>query len=256
MVKLVSWNVNGIRAAHKKGFLNWLEQTQPDILALQETKASPDQLEDVLRNPPGYCTYWASARKKGYSGVALYTRKEPLNIMIGLGRDEYDDEGRTIIVEYDDFVFINAYFPNGQRDLGRVPYKLAYSDDFIAYCDALRAQGKSVIFAGDVNTSHREIDIARPKANVKNTGFLPIERAWMDKLIEQHGYIDVFRHLNPDRCDCYSWWSSIGAARANNIGWRLDYFFISPDLLPRVTDASIHPDILGSDHCPVSLTLA
>jgi len=255
VVKLVSWNVNGIRAVQKKGFLDWLDREKPDILALQETKASPDQLDDLLRIPPGYTTYWASARKKGYSGVSLFTRLEPLNVTIGLGRDEYDDEGRTIVAEYDDFVFINAYFPNGQRDLGRVPYKMSYSDDFLRYCDALRAQGKSVIFAGDVNTSHKEIDIARPKENRKNTGFLLEECAWMDKLVEQHGYIDVFRHLNPGKTDCYSWWSSIGGARSRNVGWRLDYFFISPDLLPRVADASIHNDILGSDHCPVSLTL-
>jgi exodeoxyribonuclease-3 len=256
VVKLISWNVNGIRAVQKKGFLDWLAREQPDIIGLQETKASPDQLDDLLRVPAGYNSYWASAKKKGYSGVALFSKVEPKDVIIGLGADEYDDEGRTIIAEYDDFIFLTAYFPNGQRDLNRVPFKLAYSDMFVNYCDSMRARGKSIIFCGDVNTSHKEIDIARPKENRKNTGFLLEECAWMDKLVDQHGYVDIFRHLNPDRRDCYSWWSSIGAARANNVGWRLDYFFISPDLLPRVTSAEIHPDILGSDHCPVSLVLA
>lgn len=255
MVKLVSWNVNGIRAVQKKGFLDWLEATKPDILGLQETKASPDQLDELLRNPMGYSTYWASAKTKGYSGVALFTRLEPRNVIIGLGMDEYDDEGRTIIAEYDDFVFITAYFPNGGRDLARVPYKMAYCDAFLTYCDALRAQGKKIIFCGDVNTSHKEIDLTHPKPNRKHTGFLLEECAWMDKLIDQHGYIDIFRHLNPDRRDCYSWWSSLGSARAKNVGWRLDYFFISPDVLPHVVNAEIHADVLGSDHCPVSLTL-
>ena len=254
MKTLYSWNVNGIRAAHRKGFLAWLEQTSPDILGIQETKCHPDQLVDELRNPPGYHTYWAYAEKKGYSGVALYTKQEPNKVTIGLGIDEFDCEGRTIIAEYDDFVFITAYFPNGSRDHHRVPYKMQYKADFLTYCNNLRENGKSVIFCGDVNTSHQEIDLARPKQNRKTTGFLDEERAWIDEIVEQ-GYVDTFRWLYPERTGAYSWWSYIGGARSRNVGWRLDYFFTSPDLKPQIEDAAIHPDVLGSDHCPVSLTL-
>lgn len=254
MLTLYSWNVNGLRAVQRKGFLDWLSAAQPDVLGLQETKAHPDQLDPELRAPQGYTTYFATAEKKGYSGVALYTRQEPNNVQIGLGIPEYDREGRTIVAEYDDFVFITAYFPNGSRDHGRVPYKMAYKADFLAYCESLRAAGKAVIFCGDVNTSHRPIDLARPKQNQNTTGFLPEERAWLDEVVAR-GYIDAFRHLYPDREGAYSWWTYIGGARARNVGWRLDYFFISPDLAPRVFDAAIHPDVDGSDHCPVSLTL-
>jgi exodeoxyribonuclease-3 len=253
-MQLVSWNVNGVRAVQKKGFLDWLHQTQPDIVGLQETKAHMEQLDAELLRPAGYTSFWASAERKGYSGVALYTKKAPQSVRLGIGIEEYDIEGRTIVAEYADFVFLTAYFPNGGRDLERVPYKMAYSDAFLAFCDNLRAQGKSVIFCGDVNTSHKEIDIARPKENRKHTGFLPLECEWMDKLVEQHGYVDTFRALHPDTV-AYSWWSSIGGARAKNVGWRLDYFFVSPDLMPRVTAAAIHAEVLGSDHCPVSLTL-
>ncbi|MCA9932876.1 MAG: exodeoxyribonuclease III [Ardenticatenaceae bacterium] len=255
MKTLYSWNVNGIRAAHRKGFLDWLQQTQPDILSIQETKAHPDQLEAELRQPPGYFTYWASAERKGYSGVALYSRTEPLSVQIGLGIEEYDREGRTIVAEYPNFVFIGAYFPNGSRDHSRVPFKMAYKAVFLDYCNRLREQGKSVIFCGDVNTSHQEIDLARPRQNQATTGFLPEERAWIDEVIDQ-GYIDSFRHLYPQRSGAYSWWSYIGGARARNVGWRLDYFFTSPDLESQIIDAAIHPDVMGSDHCPVSLTLA
>jgi exodeoxyribonuclease-3 len=254
MLKLYSWNINGIRAGHKKGFLDWLNRTQPDILGLQETKASPDQLEDALRQPPGYYTYWASAERKGYSGVALFSKIEPKSVQIGLGIPEYDREGRTIVAEYDDFVFITAYFPNGGQDNSRVPFKMIYNQRFLEYCNGLCAQKKPVIFCGDVNTSHKEIDLARPKENVKKTGFLPEERAWMDELVA-NGYIDIFRELNPTLEGAYSWWTARAGARERNIGWRLDYFFISPDLRNRVITSEIHADVLGSDHCPVSLTL-
>ena len=254
MKTLYSWNVNGIRAAHRKGFLSWLEQASPDILGIQETKCHPDQLDDELRNPPGYHTYWAYAEKKGYSGVALYAKQEPNSVTIGLGIDEFDCEGRTIVAEYDDFVFITAYFPNGSRDHHRVPYKMRYKADFLTYCNNLRKNGKSVIFCGDVNTSHQEIDLARPRQNRKTTGFLAEERAWIDEVVEQ-GYVDTFRWLYPERTGAYSWWSYIGGARSRNVGWRLDYFFTSPDLKSQIVDAAIHPEVLGSDHCPVSLTL-
>ena len=254
MLKLYSWNVNGLRAAHRKGFLTWLEQTSPDILGIQETKCHPDQLEDDLRQPPGYHTYWASAEKKGYSGVALYTRQAPHSVQIGLGIDDFDREGRTIVAEYDDFVFITAYFPNGSRDHSRVPYKMQYKADFLTYCNNLRAAGKSVIFCGDVNTAHQEIDLARPRQNQNTTGFLAEERAWINQVTAQ-GYIDTFRWLYPERSEAYSWWSYIGGARSRNVGWRLDYFFASPDMAGHIEDAAIHPDVTGSDHCPVSLTL-
>lgn len=254
MTKLYSWNVNGIRAVQKKGFLDWLQRTQPDILGVQETKASPDQLDTALLKPEGYFSYWSSAERKGYSGVALYSRAEPKSVQLGLGIPEYDSEGRTIVAEYDDFIFITAYFPNGGRDHSRIPYKMAYKAAFLEYCNRLCADGKPVIFCGDVNTSHRPIDLARPKENEKKTGFMPEERIWIDQVLEQ-GYLDIFRTLNPELEGAYTWWTARGGARERNVGWRLDYFFISPDLRERIVSCNIHADILGSDHCPVSLTL-
>lgn len=254
-MKLFSWNVNGIRAAEKKGILDWLNATQPDILGVQETKANPDQLSEALKAPEGYHTYWASAERKGYSGVGLFSKTEPNDVKLGLGIPEYDSEGRTIVAEYDDFVFITAYFPNGSADHSRVPFKMAYKEAFLEYCNALREQGKSVIFCGDVNTAHKDIDLARPKQNQKTTGFLPEERVWIDKIVEQ-GYVDTFRHLYPDREGAYAWWSNRGGARERNVGWRIDYFFVSPDLVDRIDEAEIHAEVMGSDHCPISLTLA
>lgn len=254
-MKLYSWNVNGIRAVQKKGFLDWLNTVQPDILGLQETKAHPDQLDEELLTPPGYTSYWASAERKGYSGVALYTKVEPKSVQIGLGIEEYDCEGRTIIAEYDDFVFITAYFPNGGRDHSRVPFKMAYKEAFLEFCNqTVEVKGKGVIFCGDVNTAHNDIDLARPKENQKTTGFLPEERAWIDKIVGQ-GYVDIFRDLNPTLEGAYNWWSNRSGARERNIGWRIDFFFISPDLRDRVVTAELHPDVMGSDHCPISLTL-
>lgn len=254
MLTLYSWNVNGVRAAHRKGFLDWLQQTQPDILCIQETKAHPDQLDEELRQPEGYHAYWAWAERKGYSGVALFSKRPPKQVQIGLGLAAYDAEGRTIVAEYDTFVLIGAYFPNGSRDHSRVPFKMQYKADFLAYCNALQAQGKGVIFCGDVNTSHKPIDLARPKQNRKHTGFLPQECAWLDEVVAQ-GYVDTFRHFYPQQEGAYSWWSNIGGARGRNVGWRLDYFFVSPDLLPAVAGVAIHAHVMGSDHCPVSLTL-
>jgi len=253
-MRLYSWNVNGIRAAQKKGLVNWIKTAEPDVLCLQETKARPEQLDDELLKLGGYHAYWASAEKKGYSGVALYSREEPRSVQIGLGIDEFDVEGRTIIADYSDFVLMNAYFPNGSRDLSRVPYKMAFKEAFLEVSNGFQAEGRPVVFCGDVNTAHRPIDLARPKQNEKSTGFLPLERAWLDKIVEQ-GYIDTFRLLHPDQEDAYSWWAYWGNARANNVGWRIDYFFTSPDLRERVLDADIHADVMGSDHCPVSLTL-
>ncbi|MEQ8672548.1 MAG: exodeoxyribonuclease III [Aggregatilineales bacterium] len=253
-MKLYSWNVNGIRAAQKKGFVEWLHQVQPDVMGVQETKAHPEQLDGELAAPAGYFTYWASAEKKGYSGVGLFSKVEPNDVKIGLGLPEYDSEGRTIVAEYDDFVFITAYFPNGSRDHSRVPYKMAYKAAFLDYCNGLVKAGKPVIFCGDVNTAHQEIDLARPKQNIKTTGFMPEERAWIDEVVKT-GYVDIFRDLNPDLEGAYNWWSNRSGARENNVGWRIDYFFISPDLRDKVVTAELHPDIMGSDHCPISLTL-
>ncbi|MEJ2551643.1 MAG: exodeoxyribonuclease III [Anaerolineales bacterium] len=254
MLKLYSWNVNGIRAALRKGFLGWLREAQPDVLCIQETKAHPEQLDAELVQPEGYRTYWSSAERKGYSGVALFSKRKPISVELGLGIEEYDIEGRTIVADYDDFVLIAAYFPNGGRDLSRVPFKMAYKEAFLDYCNRLREAGRSVVFCGDVNTAHQEIDLARPKQNEKSTGFLPEERAWIDKVVVQ-GYIDTFRSLHPDTEDAYSWWAYWGKARERNVGWRIDYFFVSPDLQDRIAAADIHADVMGSDHCPVSLTL-
>ena len=255
MLNLYSWNVNGLRAIHRKGaFAALLESVRPDILGIQETKCRPEQLPDELRNPPGYHTWWASAERAGYSGVALYSRREPLSVQIGLGIEAYDREGRTIVADYGDFVFITAYFPNGSRDHSRVSFKMQYKADFLDYNEGLRARGRPVIFCGDVNTSHQEIDLARPRQNQNTTGFMPIERAWLDQVVGR-GYLDTYRTRHPDQTGAYTWWSQVSASREKNIGWRLDYFFVSPDLGPRVTGAAIHPDVMGSDHCPVSLTL-
>ena len=253
-MNLISWNVNGIRAAEKKGFLEWLYEARPDVLCLQETKASPDQLSQELQTPRGYHTYWGSAERKGYSGVALFTREEPRDVAIGLGIDEFDREGRTIIADYGEFVLITVYVPNGSRDHSRVPFKMRFKETLLEKCNEYRADGRAVVVCGDINTAHKEIDLARPKENQKSTGFLPEERAWIDRVIAE-GYIDSFRKRHPDRESAYSWWAYWGGARDRNVGWRLDYFFISPDLLDNVTEAEIHPDVLGSDHCPVSLSL-
>lgn len=255
MLNLFSWNVNGLRAVHRKGiFLDWLERTQPDILGLQETRCRPDQLGEELLRPLGYHTYWAAAERAGYSGVALYSKREPLSVQTGLGFDEYDREGRTIVADYGNFIFITAYFPNGSRDHVRVPFKMRYNADFLGYIENLRQVGRPVIFCGDINTSHQEIDLARPRQNRNATGFLPIEREWLDQVVSI-GYLDTFRARYPDRTGAYTWWAQVTFSREKNVGWRLDYFFVTPDLWSRVIEAEIHPDVLGSDHCPVSLTL-
>jgi exodeoxyribonuclease-3 len=252
---LLSWNVNGIRAVEKKGFLEWLSEAAPDILCLQETRAAEAQLPAALAQPSGYHGFWnAPLAKKGYSGTALLTRLEPLDVEFGLGKDEFDQEGRTIIARYPTFTLINCYFPNGGRDLSRVPFKLAFSDGFLEKCESLRARGEAVIFCGDVNTSHQEIDLAHPKENQKNTGFLPEERAWIDRVVEA-GYVDTFRHFYPDLAGQYTWWSMPTRARERNIGWRLDYFFIAREALGRLVDAFILPEVTGSDHCPVGIRL-
>lgn len=253
-IKLLSWNVNGIRAVHRKGFLDWLELSTPDIVALQEIRATPDQMPKALRQPTGYHSYWLSAEKKGYSGVGLLSKIEPLEVRYGLGVEEFDREGRVIIADYPRFTLMNAYFPSGTRGGDRVEFKLAFNDAFLHVCEGIRAQGKSMIFCGDVNIAHQEIDLTHPKANAKNSGFLPEERAWLDKVFSM-GYVDTFRHFHPDEPEHYSWWAQRNNARERNIGWRIDYVIITEDLLANLKDAFILPEVMGSDHCPVGVEL-
>lgn len=256
MLKLVllSWNVNGIRAAERKGFLDWFRQASPDILGIQETKAQVDQLSGELYSPQGYSAYWSSAERKGYAGTAVFTRRVPDKIEYDLGEERFAGEGRLIILHYPEFVLFNVYVPNGGAENYRVPYKLEYCDRMLEVAEGFRKQRRGVVICGDINTCHKEIDIARPKENVNHTGFMPVEREWMDKFVS-FGYVDTFRHFYPDRRDAYTWWDLRFHARDRNVGWRLDYFFITPDLLPKLKTASILSDVYGSDHCPVRIEL-
>ncbi|NOZ50192.1 MAG: exodeoxyribonuclease III [Chloroflexi bacterium] len=252
---LLSWNVNGARAIYKKGFMPWLAAAQPDILCLQETRAESAQLPADLRVPDGYHAYWnPSIRKRGYSGTGLLTRLEPQAVEFGLGQTEFDQEGRTIIAHYADFTLVNCYFPNGSRDHKRVPFKLAFYEAFLQRMEEIRAAGRPLIFCGDVNTAHQAIDLARPRSNAKTTGFLPEERAWIDQVVAA-GYVDTFRHFYPDLAEQYTWWSMPTRARERNVGWRIDYFFASAELIPVITDAWIWANVMGSDHCPVGISL-
>ncbi len=252
-MRIYSWNVNGIRAVQKKGFVDWVIKEQPDVLCLQETKAHLSQIDEELINIKGYHSYWNHPERKGYSGVALYTKTEPKNVEYGIGIDTYDEEGRIIVAEYEDFVLLNIYFPNGQMNDERLQYKLDFYDGVLDYCNERVAKGDRLIICGDYNTAHREIDLKNPKPNEKRSGFLPIERAWIDKFI-QNGYTDTFRHFYPDTVK-YSWWSYRFNAREQDIGWRIDYHFVSDNMLDRVDDALILNDVTGSDHCPVVLLL-
>jgi exodeoxyribonuclease-3 len=253
--RLFSWNVNGLRAAGRKGFLDWFNATAPDVLGIQEVRALEEQLDDGLRRPDGYRTYFHPAERKGYSGVALYSRIPPRSVDLG-GLDEprFDAEGRLIVADYGDFLFYTGYFPNGGNDLSRVPFKLEFSEAVLQHAEAQRRAGRSIVICGDLNTAHEEIDLANPTSNRKNTGFLPEERAWLTRLVD-HGYVDIFRRLRPGEPDLYTWWSNRKGVRERNVGWRIDYFFISPELEDRVVDAAIHTDVMGSDHCPVELAL-
>ncbi len=247
---LVSWNVNGLRAALKKGFLDSFFELDADVFALQEIKALPDQLPDEVRTIPGYHIYWYPAQKKGYSGTAVFSRIEPENVTYGLGDELFDAEGRVITLEFADYFLINAYFPNAQPRLKRMEFKQRFNTAILRYMDRLAGK-KSVVLCGDLNVAHKPIDLANPKANEKNPGYSPQERAWMDEVIRA-GYVDTFRLFNTEPGQ-YSWWSYRFNARAKNIGWRIDYFLVDPGSRERVVDAAIHDDITGSDHCPVSL---
>lgn len=253
-MKFISWNVNGIRSCTEKGFLDWFVHEDADIVCVQETKAAPEQLLPALTQPPGYATFWASAEKKGYSGVATFTKHSPKATTTGLGVSDHDAHGRTLIHDFGDFVLFNCYFPNSQDDLNRLPLKLAYDAEVMRQCETLRAQGRSVIVCGDFNVAHQPIDIKNSKANEGCSGYTPEERAWMTEFLGM-GYVDAFRHLHPNEPDHYTWWSFRTAARKRNVGWRIDYFVISADLLTKLKRCYHLPDVFGSDHCPVVLEI-
>jgi exodeoxyribonuclease III len=251
--KILCWNVNGIRAAKEKGFLEWLYRESPDILCIQETKAHPEQLDRSLRQPEGYHTYWGYPEKRGYSGVATLTKEEPIHVRNGFGIDEFDAEGRVIIAQYPEFIILNIYFPNGKKDESRLKYKMDFYEAFLQYVEPIRKQGKGIIVCGDFNTAHKEIDLARPKENEKVSGFLPVERAWMDKFIS-NGWVDTLRRFNREPGQ-YTWWDLKSRARERNVGWRIDYLFTTENLLPSLSEAFIMPGVMGSDHCPIGIIL-
>jgi len=251
--KLISWNVNGIRAAEKKGFLDWLARSDADLVALQETKASPEQVSPVLLNPPGYQAAWNSAEKKGYSGTVTYTRQAQVKVLTGLNEARFDTEGRVLIHEFEPFVFFNIYFPNGGRGAEWVSHKLAFYRRFLEVTQGYMQAGRPVVVTGDFNTAYAEIDLARPKENVAHSGFMPEERLGLGEFF-QAGLVDSFRLLHPDTVK-YTWWDQVTRARERNVGWRLDYFMVSADLQERILSADIHDEVPGSDHCPISLVL-
>ncbi|MGD9900718.1 MAG: exodeoxyribonuclease III [Calditrichaceae bacterium] len=253
-MRLISWNVNGVRAAHRNGFMNWFTQDDADIVCLQEVKATSEQVEGLFSDINDYKIEWNSARTKaGYSGVATFSRVPYAESEHGFGIDEFDNEGRIILQEFEKFYLYNIYFPNGQRDQERLDYKMRFYDSFLDHAENLRKTGKAIISCGDFNTAHKEIDLANPKANENTSGFLPIERAWLDKFVE-HGYVDTFREKNEEP-ENYSWWTYRFGARQRNIGWRLDYFFIDREHALLVKDAFILNEVMGSDHCPVGIEI-
>lgn len=252
-MRIYSWNVNGLRAIIKKDFLQWVKEEKPDILCIQETKLQESQLDGETKNLDGYYSYFSFAVKKGYSGVATYTKLKPIDIRHGIGIEKFDNEGRILITEFEQFTLLNIYFPNGQMNEERLNYKMEFYDAILEYCNSLVDEGKNIVMCGDYNTSHTEMDIKNAKANEKTSGFLPLERAWLDKLIA-NGYTDTFRHLNPEKIQ-YSWWSYMFKARERNVGWRIDYHFVSNKFLPYVKDAKILDEVTGSDHCPILLEI-
>jgi exodeoxyribonuclease III len=250
-VKILSWNVNGIRACRKKGFLDFLEQSSPDILCLQETKAHPEQLDDALLSPPGYNTVWNNPDRKGYAGVSIFSKIAPKTIQKDFSDNDFDAEGRALISDYGKFILVNVYFPNGGMGEHRLKYKLDFYERFLQYLDGLK--NRNIIFCGDINTAHKEIDLARPKPNMHNTGFLPEERAWIDKVID-HGYVDVYRKFD-ESPDKYTWWDYKSRARERNVGWRIDYFFATREFVLQIKGAFILPEVHGSDHCPIGIEI-
>lgn len=252
-ITIYSWNVNGIRAIAKKGFLEWVKKSKGDIICLQEIKAQPEQIPDEIKNIKGFQSFWFSAERKGYSGVGTLTKIKPEKSIIGFGNKKFDIEGRVIFSEFEKFVLANVYFPNGGRGPERVKYKLDFYDELFFYLQKNYSNRKGIIVTGDYNTAHKEIDLAHPKENENNTGFLPEEREWIDKIINL-GYVDVFRKFN-QKPGWYTYWDNFTRARDRNIGWRIDYFMVSEDFVDKVISANIHTDIMGSDHCPVSIKI-
>lgn len=252
-IRILSWNVNGIRAVHKKGFFEWFKAEKPDILCIQETKATRKQFPQNLKDVDDYKLYISEATKKGYSGTATYTSLIPKTVSYGFGVDKFDHEGRTIITDYGDFVLFNIYFPNGKMSVDRLQFKMDFYNAFLEYADNLKDQGKNIVVCGDVNTAHNEIDLAHPRENSKISGFLPEERAWMDEFLN-HGYVDTFREFNKQP-EQYTWWSYRTRARERNVGWRLDYFFVNKEFMDYVEASYILNDVMGSDHCPVGIDI-
>ncbi|MFZ5922360.1 MAG: exodeoxyribonuclease III [Chloroflexota bacterium] len=252
-MKIVTWNVNGLRAILKKGFLDWVRAETPDALCLQEIKARPEQIAEEDRIVDGYEALWNPAERPGYSGVATWLRRAARDVEFGLADPRFDPEGRVIRTRHDGFLLYNVYFPNGQRGQERVAYKLDFYARLLEICDRLHAAGENIVITGDFNTAHMPIDLRNPKENVNTSGFMPEERAWVDHFLS-HGFVDAYRYLYPERVQ-YTWWTYRVNARQRDIGWRLDYYLVSEALLPRVKDVVIHTDVMGSDHCPVSLWL-
>ncbi|MBQ9489953.1 MAG: exodeoxyribonuclease III [Lachnospiraceae bacterium] len=249
-MKLISWNVNGLRACLQKGFLEYFQGEDADVFCLQETKLQAGQHDLEL---PGYHQYWNYAEKKGYSGTALFTKQEPLSVTYGIGVPEHDQEGRVITAEFEKYYVIVVYVPNAQRELTRLSYRMEWEEAFLNYVKGLDAK-KPVIYCGDLNVAHQEIDLKNPKTNHKNAGFTDEERGCFTKVLA-NGFVDSFRYLYPETKDAYSWWSYMGNARAKNVGWRIDYFVVSEKLKDEIKDAKIHPNVMGSDHCPVELDI-
>lgn len=252
--RILCWNVNGYRAIAKKGFLKWLYKGKPHILCLQETKASPEKLSKELKQPKGYYAFWSSSKKKkGYSGVVTFTKEKPLKVKYGIGIKRFDDEGRIVITEFKSFTLLNVYFPNGKMSNERLKYKMDFYNAFLRFVERLK-KSKKLIICCDLNTAHNEIDLKNPKPNNLFSGFLPKERKWIDKFISR-GFIDTFRHLYPKKI-AYSYWTTrFKTARQKNIGWRLDYFFVTKNLIKKVKDSFMMPKVTGSDHCPVGINI-
>ena len=253
IIRLLSWNVNGIRAVYRKGFIEWLLKEQPDVLCLQEIKAKVEQLPQALQHIAGYRAYFFPAERKGYSGVAVYTKLKPLGVRRGFGIERFDSEGRCMMLDFGDFLLFNVYFPNGKMSAERLSYKLDFYEAFLRHIEALRKEGHNIVFCGDVNTAHKEIDLARPKENSGSSGFLPIERAWLDRVIAA-GYVDTFRMFESG-AGHYTYWDLITRARARNVGWRIDYFFVNIEFKARVKRGFIMQHVMGSDHCPVGIEI-
>ena len=253
-MKITSWNVNGLRATYKQGYFEtFLKKEKSDIICLQETKVEFIQLPVELQKLLGYNAYFSHSKgRKGYSGVAIYSKIEPKKVEYGIGIKKFDDEGRIVIAYYEEFTLLNIYFPNGGSGPDRLAYKLEFYDEFLKFINKLRKKGQKVVFCGDVNTAHEAIDLARPKANEENTGFLPIERAWIDEVIAE-SYIDIYRHFYPNKKDVYTYWDMKTRARDRNVGWRIDYFFTSADFVQKIKSIKVSDQIFGSDHCPISI---